>query len=352
MAIALPASPGLSASSTIVAEYGLAVDYTDDGAQRSRDLYGAQYYRLTLVWEALLPAERVSLEAWLRRYRSTEIEVDLGGEVYSGRLIADPEIRWQGPTRATIQVQLRGVRIADYVSDPITAMVERLAATAIWFDPLDLASVWADTAGITAATVGGAVARIDAQGAKLAPHWQDTAANRPILRADGIEYNGTNDRLVYLDDPELRFGTNSFTVAFALNPDTVTGIHYGIDKRGGTLTGWGVRQQDDDVMMVFGPSGLYVANNVLAIGTWSRVIVEFDRAAAKAKCYFNGVLQGLPPTLPAGDISGTQPVTIGAASNGTYLMDGKLGRVLVINQLLSAGDRTTVDDWLAAGYGG
>jgi len=175
MAIALPTSPGLSARSTIAAEYGLAVDYTDDGAQRSRELYGAQYYRITLVWEALLPAERASLEAWWRRYRSSQIEVALAGEVYLGAMISPPEISWQSATRTTMQVVVRAIKIADPIADIIAAYSQ----ASVWYDPSDLSTMWQDTAGTIPAIVGYPVARIDDKGNLGLNATQATAANRP-----------------------------------------------------------------------------------------------------------------------------------------------------------------------------
>ena len=70
-----------------------------------------------------------------------------------------------------------------------------------WYDPSDLTSMWADTAGTTPASVDGAVARIDDLSGNGHHASEATPAARPILRQDGsgrhyLEFDGVDDRLV------------------------------------------------------------------------------------------------------------------------------------------------------------
>jgi hypothetical protein len=66
-----------------------------------------------------------------------------------------------------------------------------------WYDPSDLSTVWADTAGTTPASVDGAVARIDDKSGNNNHATQATLASRPILRQSGgltyLEFDGIDD---------------------------------------------------------------------------------------------------------------------------------------------------------------
>lgn len=348
----------ISTSSTIDPDWGIVQDIADSGVLYRRELFSAPRFIVNASWDLLDLTGRDNLESLLLRYRMEQFTFDLDGHTYTGDLLAPPTRRYVSGTLYAISAAFRATRVT--AVDPIAALVDRIGATAIWYDPLNLSSVRADTAGITSAAVSGAVARIDSRGAKSAPHWQDTSGSRPILRADGIEYDGTDDNLVYPDDHALRFGTTSFTVALAVRPDVVTGDHGLLSKRGtgaaGTNPGWGVRQNAASVLVEYDYTGassgptFKVASGVLSASTWTRVIIEVDRVALKARAYINGVLQASPPTIPSGDISGTRALTMGRSATADQPFDGKLGRMLVSGSLLSDSDRTTVDDWLLAGF--
>jgi hypothetical protein len=246
---------------------------------------------------------------------------------------------------------------------PIAALFARLGASGFWLDPLDHNQVWADTAGTLHPARGAAVARMDAMvhSPVAASFTNGTAAQQPILRADGLEFDGVDDRLVYPDDPALRFGTTDFTVAVALKPDTVTGLHGILSKRGtggpGTNPGWGLRHQDSNIAVEYDYTGAgagagpayNVASSSLSIGAWADAIVQLDRDAGQFTAFVNSVAQS-PVAVTVGDISGTRDVVIGAEPTSTYFFDGTIGRVLAIDKLLSASDRAIVNDWLNAGH--
>lgn len=248
---------------------------------------------------------------------------------------------------------------------PIAALFARLGASGVFADPITHDTIWADTAGTLHPARGAAVARMDAMvhSPVAASFTNGTAAQQPILRADGLEFDGVDDSLSAGDIAALRFGTQSFTIAIALNPDTVTGTFRPWCKRGtgavGTNPGWSTVQTDAVVSIQLDSPGqatgpLYaVTGNVLAIGSWSRLILEIDRGANQARAYVNDVLQAATAKdiSAVGDISGTQPLTLGKAANAaSQFFDGKLGRGLIIDKLLSASDRAIVNDWLNAGH--
>lgn len=69
-----------------------------------------------------------------------------------------------------------------------------------WYDPSDLNSVFADTAGMTPASIDGAVARINDKSGRGNHATQATAVCRPILRKAGgryyLEFDGVDDFLL------------------------------------------------------------------------------------------------------------------------------------------------------------
>lgn len=246
--------------------------------------------------------------------------------------------------------------------DPIAELFARLGGTGTWMDPLNGQTVFSDTAGTTQAVQGGLVARIDAPaGAPVQASFTNaTASQRPLLRADGLEFDGVDDFLSYPDDPALRFGTTDFTIAFACKSDNTSSIGHILSKRGpavgGTLPGWGVRQSGGDLLLEFDPgvgtpaNFFTLATSVFANGVYMYGLVSLNRTAGTATARIGGV-NFSSAVIPAGDISGTLPLVIGrAANNVAQLFDGTIGRLLVIDKLLSAADKATVETWLQGGF--
>jgi hypothetical protein len=92
-----------------------------------------------------------------------------------------------------------GARSALAAFDP--ASLFAASEQGAWYDPSDLSTVWADTAGTIPASVNGTVARIDDKSGNGHHATQATAAARPILRLDAttgthyLETDGVDDRL-------------------------------------------------------------------------------------------------------------------------------------------------------------
>lgn len=123
-------------------------------------------------------------------------------------------------------------RTARIGGEAITDLFQRLGASGMLVDPINQTTVWADTGAITQAVIGGQVARIDtpASSPVAAQFAQADPAKRPILRADGLEFDGSDDMLFYPDDLELRFGATDFTIAFAYRADSAARRRAIIDK--------------------------------------------------------------------------------------------------------------------------
>lgn len=347
-----------SISSTVEPDHGIVLDYADGGKLHRRGLYASQYFTVSMNWDLLTLAQRDYLETFLLLNRLETVTFTLDGHDYTSELIGGPVRRWVDGTLYGLSAQFRATRIT--ATDPIAALFARLGASGVYVDPLTLSSVWADTAGISVAVIAGAVARIDAlPGAPTqARFWNDTAAQRATLRADGLEFDGTDDRLAFPDNTALRFGTTDFTIAASIYPDITTGSHGIVSKRGTgsatTVPGWGLRQNAATIEVEYDhatAAGLYsLTGNVLTAATWTDVVVQLNRGGGQFTAYINAVAQ-TPVAVTVGNIDGTQPLVLGACSNAVNFYNGKIGRALAINKILSVADRTIVNDWINGGHG-
>ena len=228
-----------------------------------------------------------------------------------------------------------------------------------YVDPIAGLYVFSDTAGTTHAPLAGTVARLDAPpGSPVAASFTNaTVSQQPICRVDGLEFDGVDDWLALPDDPALRFGTTSWTLAIAAYADVVTGFRTLLDKRG-TVSGPGynfglydgtgrlriVLQDATQTKLGYAqPNGGWVA------GQWVHAIVEIDRSAALVRTYIDNVHQAANNIAlgTLADISGTQPLIIGASiTSGMYSWDGREGRILMIEKLLSPAERAKLNAWL------
>lgn len=218
-------------------------------------------------------------------------------------------------------------------------------------------AIWEDSARTTLASVDGPVGSIQDE---LLRYYaaQATTANKPILRSDGLEFDGAADHVAIPDDPALRFGTSDFTLAFACRPDVVSGSRGIFSKRGtggpGTNPGWGLRQAAADLILEYDHplsaiSPTYaLANAAFTAANWTYGIAQVNRLAATATARVNGADRA-PVAINVGDISGTRPVTIGNEPTLIFPFDGTTGRLLAINRLLTVQEIATVEAWLQEG---
>lgn len=239
---------------------------------------------------------------------------------------------------------------------PIQELYARLGGVGVAVDPLDGGTVYTSTDAAALAAQGGTVARIDSSAGVSASFTNGTAAWRPILRADGLEFDGVDDFLITPDIPELRFGLTNFTVAIAVRPDTVQGNCQVWSKRGsgaaGTVPGWDVFVSSSNLRISFDAPGNplnpapHIASGVFSAGVWEYALVEFNRTANTATARVGGV-DFSPVEIASGDISGALPLTIGQNADGPVnLFDGTIGRLLAIDKLLSPEDTALVEQWL------
>jgi hypothetical protein len=107
VAIAIP-DTAFSSESSVATDYGFAVDQTDDGETRLRDLYGTQQYTVRLVWARRSQAQHDALINFLLAYRASQLTFTLYGKNYTVRIIGDPSVTWPDPINAKISATFRG----------------------------------------------------------------------------------------------------------------------------------------------------------------------------------------------------------------------------------------------------
>ena len=107
MAIDMP-DTAYSAESSVEADYGVAVDQTDDGATKLRDLYGNQHYTLRIIWTLRSQAQHDALMAFLLTNRIAQINITLYGKTYITQLAGRPNVTWPDPINAKISAVFRG----------------------------------------------------------------------------------------------------------------------------------------------------------------------------------------------------------------------------------------------------
>ena len=110
MAIPLP-DICVSQSTTVTPEYGMVQDYTDDGEMYVRNLYSKTRYKLNLVWEDISTADILSLENFIETYRLVDVEIPIGTETYTGKLVTDTVSRtYSGGLLSGLTATYRGTK--------------------------------------------------------------------------------------------------------------------------------------------------------------------------------------------------------------------------------------------------
>ncbi len=249
--------------------------------------------------------------------------------------------------------QLQRIRGAASIWTP--AALFSAGQQGVWYEPRP-EYLYQDSAGTTPVTADGQpVGLMDDRSPNDHDAAQSTASYKPLY--PGLSYDGVDDRMSAGDVPSLRFGTENFTVSFAVRPDTISGNHGLVSKRGtgspGGRLGWGVRQDGNSIDIEFddGTASSYagdsVAAGVFSAGVWSIITVEFDRDAGECRAYSGGSLAGTLDISALGDVSGTQPLVIGADATFVYFFGGNIKGPIIREGLLAASERQSVEQYLA-----
>ncbi len=226
-----------------------------------------------------------------------------------------------------------------------------------YYDPNDLSTVWADTAGTTPASVNGAVARVDDKSGNGNHLVQATAGNRPLLKLNGAVYSllfdGVDDYFNITNCLTLLTGWTAGTGLFAAK--TITDPPAA--NRGG-IFGYFAASDGGDVYATsagavqssFLTSARKVNIDPGVLTNWHENGVRSTNGDFRYEFDGTEIVNTATNTFAATTGSGAYP-KIGENGNPNYY-EGHLGRLLFINRTLSAGDMASARTWIAAGYGG
>lgn len=104
-----------------------------------------------------------------------------------------------------------------------------------FYDPNDLSTVWTDTGGTTAASVGDQVARIDAAAGTFDPMIQATLGQRPYLRLDAT----TGFHYLEFDQADDTLETSAVQTMGAPNGHTCVAVDFQGDAQNSALLMYG-----------------------------------------------------------------------------------------------------------------
>lgn len=231
-----------------------------------------------------------------------------------------------------------------------------------WFDGSDRATMFDATTGGNAVADNGTVARWEDKSGNGYHLTQGTAANRPTLRAairngrSVLEYDGANSNLA---SASITNDLSALSVFAVFTQDTLGQNNLGTIWGNASLPGSGNRsyriQTGPAMSALFGSNDGRLINLSSATGAFTRVHA-FWSGGNNRSSDFSFLEDG---TARSSLTSGTMTVTAAAASatavgnkpGGSNAWDGYIAEVLVYTRLLSASERTRVDNWLKAKWG-
>lgn len=170
---------------------------------------------------------------------------------------------------------------------------------------------------------------------------------------NGVEYNSANGgSLVFdgennygrvLDSDSLDFGTGNFTVSvwFKRSSSAITNLRLiskgaSTDSANTANAGFTFLGSDTELAFLVNPTGTRVGPPGISISldTWTNAIFVMERGVSM-RSYKNAILIGSTST-PAGSVSGTSNLIIGAHSDGTGLYwAGEISNISIYNRAIT-----------------
>jgi hypothetical protein len=228
-----------------------------------------------------------------------------------------------------------------------------ISGLSLWLDASDAATLFQDSAGTTpAAADSDPVGRWADKSGAGRHHTQSADAKRPALRKaaqnarDALEFDGANDCFnAAVSFQALAAGTAFFVVKIDQDPPATSAVsglcnygsdsnvHFPFDGDGVIYDNWGTTARKTTV------------NPATTLAQWN-VYAAASAAGAWAN-WLNGAQLFTTGTNTVGWVA--QPsCRLGANSAETFLLDGRIGEVVVYDSFLPAGNRQAVEAYLKA----
>lgn len=181
---------------------------------------------------------------------------------------------------------------------------------------------------------------------------QATAAQQPTVVDGGLDFDGTDDRLVVTDAASLD-QTTALTVFFHAAFDVVTGNQAPVTKSTSLAGSWSFQTNAAALRFHIGaPGSTFGEGGTLVAFASSRVIVVYDGSATgnanRLKMWINGtaITLAFTGTIPATITAGTADVWLGAFSNAAQFFNGQVRCVGVVQAVASASEVTAIDAYM------
>lgn len=232
----------------------------------------------------------------------------------------------------------RGIRATVPLTVPFVPT--DLAGLQVWLDGTDSSTMYDATTGGSLVALNGAVARWEDKSGNARHATQSTANNRPLRKASYLEFDGTDDGLLFTYSPTAFVGV-IFAVFQRLS------IQYGY--RSVTAFGTGA---DGSMLLSQITSGKWgsftdvevsanTTSATLALGCYTIV----DNAGSGGAFYLNGAADG----TYTGNIIGQSYSGISGQSGQETNMN--LHELVIYNTTLTSGERAQVEAYLMAKHG-
>lgn len=174
---------------------------------------------------------------------------------------------------------------------------------------------------------------------------ESSAAWKTGPSGNALQFDGVDDYVSVPDHSALSFVDKRFTIAFWVNPASVTGNQGVLSKSDGGLFEYGVRRIDTDPsgqfsfnLWTIGGNNIATSTFTLTASTWQHVVITSDGATLRV--YKNGV-QVNTASVGSGTVTDhSAALTIGRGRDtaGTYHFKGKLDDVVIARVPFSAAE--------------
>lgn len=168
--------------------------------------------------------------------------------------------------------------------------------------------------------------------------YDGTAVNSPTyvtgkVGAKAIDLNGSSQR-VTLGDIAIFDNLSAFSVSLWMNPDAYSAT-VSVIRKDGTLTPLQI-STGTTLRIVFFPLSVLTISAVPAIGSWTHVVIRWDKTvnSGKPEVFFNNVSQGSTATgfTSNTNTTGTKTMVFGGTESGGELYNGRLDDIRIYNR--------------------